>query len=85
MSGNLIECKYGHHLADKDKDFTPSGLNNKFLTTCKKCKSESMKKYRQKHKDEYRERHKLYQRRWKAAKKNSSQNIETNGEGDLCK
>ena len=53
---NLIECTYGHHMADQDKDFTASGLNKAYFTICRKCKVEQTRKYRQKYRDEIRER-----------------------------
>jgi len=45
---NLIECTYGHHIADKNNDFSKSGLSNKYYTICRKCSAEKMREYRQK-------------------------------------
>lgn len=61
---NLIECTYGHHMVDREKGFSISGLNGKYYSICRKCKAEKQKQYRQKYNDEYNEKHKMYQRQW---------------------
>lgn len=65
---NLIECTYGHHLADKDKDFTTSGLNYKYYTICRKCNTEKIYKYRQKYRKAYNEKQKEYMKKWRSDK-----------------
>ena len=59
---NLIECKYGHHMVNKDNDFTPSGLNNECYSICRKCEAEKKRKYRQKYNDEYKMKQKRYEK-----------------------
>lgn len=72
LNNNTFNCAYGHHQAEKE-DFSESGLNNKY-TICKKCNSEKMKKYREKHGTKYNEQVKEYQkeymRKWRMEKMN---------------
>ena len=73
---NIIECKYGHHMADREKDFTKSGLKKPNFTQCRKCKAEEMRRYRTKHKIEYnnkvREYHRNYQKSYRELKNNNN-------------
>ena len=86
---NLIECTYGHHMADKDKDFTSSGLNKKYFTICRKCKTKETKKYRERHKDKFNDSRREYNRQWMSNKrvqeKGNKQNELENKQNELEK
>lgn len=69
VNNNMIKCQYGNHMADRENDFTYSGLNNKY-TICRKCKALKERLYRQKHKTEYNEKHKIYLRKWRNKENN---------------
>lgn len=55
----IIECTYGGHQSS-EKDFTESGLKRIYGTQCRKCKSEEMRKYRNKYRREYNDRVREY-------------------------
>lgn len=67
-TNNLIECAYGHHMADKDKDFTKSGLSNIYII-CRECTRVRRNKYRTKYRDHYNESKREYDRIWRANKR----------------
>lgn len=67
-SDNFVECKYGHHIADKNLDFTSSGLNSVY-SICRKCCSLRSAKYRQSHKNQYNDSRREYYRLFMAQKR----------------
>lgn len=67
-SNNLVECKYGHHMADRDTEFTEYGLKGLYKI-CRKCAYEKTKKYREKYREKFNESKKEYNRQWMANKR----------------
>ena len=71
----IIECTYGHHMTARS-NFTPSGLNIKYYTICRSCKTNQMRAYRQKYREKYNAKQSHYMLKWRQEKKNEVQEID---------
>lgn len=81
---NLIECTYAHHITNID-EFAASGLRGPYKI-CRKCSTEKIRKYRQKHNKEYNDKVREYKRQYMANKRAEEKkkiDVITKGVNDL--